>query len=58
MNFESSKEVTFSSEITYINIPLLYEIAYTKIGEDGNVYAYDLLDLANNPSLFDFLKKL
>lgn len=44
--------------MTYINIPLLYEIAYTKIDEDGNVYAYDLLDLANNPSLFDFLKKL
>ena len=58
MNFESSKEVTSSSEITYINIPLLYEIAYTKIDEDGNVYAYDLLDLANNTSLFDFLKKL
>lgn len=58
IHLDSDKEATFSSDITYINKPLLYYLAYTVVDSDGNEYPYDLFNLAKDPSIIDKITNL
>ena len=44
---------TFTADLTYVNKPLLYHLAYTSYDKDGYEYSYNLYDLAQDPSIID-----
>lgn len=58
IHLDSNKEAAFSGDITYINEPLLYYLAYTVVDSDGNEYPYDLFNLAKDPSIIDKITNL
>ena len=44
---------TFTADLTYVNKPLLYHLAYTSCDRDGYEYPYNLFDLARDSSIID-----
>lgn len=56
--FDKTKETTFEVKINYINIPLLYYLAYSSWDEDGLEYPYNLFELTRNPLIIDKLENL
>lgn len=55
-SFDKGKEVTLTGNLTYINTPLLYTLAFTRFDEDGFEYNYDLFELARFPKLIETFK--
>lgn len=45
MHQDSNKTATITANTLYINIPLLYSLAYTNYDPDGYEYGIDLFDL-------------
>lgn len=45
MHWDSNKTATITANTTYINIPLLYSLAYTNYDPDGYEYSIDLFNL-------------
>ena len=58
IHFDKGKEVTLTGNLTYINKPLLYILAFTRFDKDDFEYNYDLFELARFHKLIDNLKNL
>lgn len=52
-NLDFNKEYEFTANVQYINVPLLYRLAYGCYDPDGLEYFYDIFDLIYNPSIID-----
>ena len=56
--FDKTKEVVLEAKVHYVNMPLMYYLAYTSFDSDGLEYPYNLFELARDPTIIDKIANL